>query len=335
MKILFTSYFFSPSIGGIETVSEALALEFVRAGHEVRLVTTTRNSDLISRPFEVIRAPGPVTLLKLTRWADVVFQNNISLELAWPLFVVRRPWIVAHQVWLNSVSGPGKWRFRLKNLLLRFACNASISRPIAEALPVPSVVIGNPYEAAIFKIRPEIARTRELVYLGRLVSDKGVDLLLQALAELRKWDMRPRLTIIGSGPEEDGLKAMADHLQIADQIEFTGSKKGEDLVRILNQHQIMVIPSRWAEPFGIVALEGIACGCALVASRLGGLPEAVGPCGIFFEAGNAKALADALLKALTVPHFREDLQREAQTHLEPFTPFNVAQRYLRLFEGTL
>src|ERR1700749_4757419 len=97
MKILLTTYIFSPKVGGIETVSALLATEFVRAGHEVKLVTKTEEKDGIERPFEVIRAPSPTELIELTRWCDIFFQNNISLEMAWPLLLVRRPWVVSSQ----------------------------------------------------------------------------------------------------------------------------------------------------------------------------------------------------------------------------------------------
>ena len=335
MKILFTSYVFSPSVGGIETVSALLATEFARAGHEVVLVTKTRKEDHLTRPFEVVRAPGISKMLELTRWCDIFFQNNISLEVAWPLLFVRRPWIIAHHTFLTHLEGAIPWRSTLKNFLLRFARNASISRPIAGVLPVTSSIVGNPYSAEIFKLMPEVARERDLVYLGRLVSDKGIDLLLDALAQLRQRGLRSRLTIIGSGPELSNLHEMADRLEVGSQIEFVGSKSGTELARTLNAHQIMVIPSQWPEPFGLVALEGIACGCAIVASQTGGLPEAIGPCGLMFEPGNCKALAEALETALTQPHFRENLQRDAQSHLAQFVPSDVAARYLRLFEESL
>ena len=168
-----------------------------------------------------------------------------------------------------------------------------------------------------------------------MVSDKGVDLLLDALAELRQRRLHPRLTLIGSGPELAALRKKAARLKIEAQVDFAGSKTGVELAQALNAHSILVVPSRWAEPFGIVALEGIACGCAIVASEIGGLPEAVGPCGLLFEVGNHIALADELQVALTQPQVRERLQREAQAHLTPCAPAEVARRYLRLFDRIL
>lgn len=336
MKILFTSYFFSPSLGGIETVSALLAPEFVRRGHEVVLVTKTREDDHISsRPYQVVRAPGPLELIRLTRWCDILFQSNISLELSWPLLFIHRPWVISHQTMLLHPVGHLSWRGRLKYFLFRYASHAAISHSIADSLPVSSIILGNPYSPETFKLIPGIPRDREILYLGRLVSDKGVDLMLEAVAELRRRGFIIRMTVIGSGPELANLQALARRLQISTQVEFTGPKKGVELARAIHAHQNMIVPSRWAEPFGVVVLEGIACGCAVIVSNTGGLPEAVGPCGVTFEPGNHLSLADAIQTALTQPGFRENLQRAAQSHLARFDPAVVAQGYLQLFERAL
>lgn len=332
MKIILTSYFFAPSIGGIETVSALLAAEFVRAGHEVKVVTRTPQDDGISRPFEVIRNPGLFEFIKLARWGDVFFQNNISLELAWPLLVVRRPWVIAHHTWLDHAKS---WKVHVKRALLRFASHATISQPITDSLAVSSTIMGDPYSSDIFHLWPGIKRDRELVYLGRLVSDKGIDLLVYALAELKNRGVTPGLTVIGFGPELAALREQVELLQLGDQIDFTGSKTGVELAQILNAHQVMIVPSLWAEPFGVVALEGIACGCVVVASQNGGLPEAIGPCGITFETGSYLALADAIQKMLSMPAKREKMQHQAAGHLAHFAPAEVAARYLRLFEKAL
>src|SRR5262249_59091238 len=84
MKILLSSHFFSPSVGGIEAVSEILAREFTQAGHEVRVITQTPANDDASFPFTIFRRPDPAQLWRLVCWCDVFFHNNISLQVAWP-----------------------------------------------------------------------------------------------------------------------------------------------------------------------------------------------------------------------------------------------------------
>lgn len=335
MKILLSSYVFSPSVGGIETVSALIGPEFLRAGHEVILVTATQEQDYLEWPFPVYRAPARAQLVRLFQWCDVFLQSNISLRFGWPLLFVRRPWIIVHQTWLEPPDGRWNFRSALKYFLLRYASNVSISAAIAKALPVPSTIIGNPYSNTIFKLTNKGPRDRELVYLGRLVSDKGVDFPIKALVKLRESGLTPRLTIIGSGPAEATLRQLAADLGVDAQVEFTGSKAGEELAGMLNRHQVLVVPSTLPEPFGIVALEGIACGCVAVASRAGGLPEAVGPCGITFERDNRAALTDALYTVLTQPDFREKLLQGAEQHLDQFKPAAVAARYLEVFDRAL
>jgi len=320
MKILLGSHHFFPSTGGIETVSNLLAREFGALGHEVRVVTQTPGNG--NFPFAVVRRPGPLELLRQVRWCDVFLQSNISLRTLWPLLFVRRPLFIAHHIWITNRHGSAGWPERLKRFALRFATSFAISDAIGQSLPVPSIRVCDPYDDKIFK-DTGTTRTRELIFVGRLVSDKGAALLLDAL---KLMSAKPRLTIVGDGPERAALEKQASQLQ--SQVEFAGPQHGEQLADSLRQHQILVVPSLWQEPFGIVALEGIACGCAVIGSAGGGLAEAIGPCGVTFPNGDARALADAITRLLDNPTERERLRQNAPAHLARFTPSRVAARYL-------
>lgn len=323
MRILLGSHHFYPSTGGIETASNLLAREFVALGHEVRVVTQTEGNGHF--PFAVIRRPGAVALLRQLRWCEVFLQNNISLRTLWPLLLVRRPLFIAHQTWITNPDGSVGWQHRLKHFVLRYATSLAISRAVAEELPGPSIQVGNPYDDKVFKDVPPEPRTTELIFVGRLVSDKGADLLLEAMALL---ESRPRLTIAGDGPERPSLEKLAADLRLQSQIEFVGSQTSEQLAKLLRQHRIVVVPSRWREPFGIVALEGIASGCVVVGSVEGGLADAIGPCGLTFPNGDAPALAKALSSILGDPAECDRLRQNAATHLAHFTPRHVAGLYL-------
>jgi glycosyltransferase involved in cell wall biosynthesis len=172
-----------------------------------------------------------------------------------------------------------------------------------------------------------VDRDRDLVFVGRLVSDKGADLLLEALARLAGDGLRPLLEIVGGGPEEAALRAQARQLGIEAQVEFLGIRTGAELVHLLNAHRILVVPSRYHEPFGIVALEGIACGCVVVGSEGGGLKEAIGPCGPTFPNGDVAALAARLAELLTEPGRLEDYRRQAARHLDAHTGARTANAY--------
>jgi glycosyltransferase involved in cell wall biosynthesis len=333
MKILISSHAFPPDIGGLETVARVLADTFTALGNEVRVVTQSLApaQDPAEFTYQVHRRPDAKTLWRQVLWCDILFQNNISLRSLWPALILRRPWVVAQQMWLTRVGGAEGWQDRLKKQLIRRGAATAISRAIARELPIPATLIGNPYEMELFRLLPEVPRARDLVFLARLVSDKGGDVLIAALAELKKEGLTPNLTIIGDGPEAGNLRRQAEELGVADQVNFAGKMKGEPLARALNAHEIMVVPSRLPEPFGVVALEGIACGCALIGSEEGGLPDAIGPCGILFPNGDAVALAHAIKRLLQDAGLRESLRAGAASHLAKHTPRGIAEAYLEVF----
>jgi glycosyltransferase involved in cell wall biosynthesis len=101
----------------------------------------------------------------------------------------------------------------------------------------------------------------------------------------------------------------------------------------------MVIPSLWEEPFGIVALEGIASCDTVISSNRGGLPEAVGDCGILLEP-TVKFLANAMIAVLQAKEKNISLPgqpstEQRTTHLEKHAPKQVAQRYLDVFRQVI
>ena len=331
MKILIYSPLFYPSVGGIETLVSTLAHEFVEQGHEVKLISLTPATDSKFFPFQVIRKPNPARFLALMRWCEVYFQPTISLKGVWPLLINPKPWVVSHNNWYTRPDGSLSWQDYLKQFCIKFATGISVSQAIANHVSKPSTVIPNPYREDLFYEKPEIPRNKELVFLGRLVSDKGVDLLLDALANLKDLGLTPKLTIIGTGAEESSLRQQAKQLKIAEQVDFVGVKIDKELVELLNAHKIMVVPSRWQEPFGIVALEGIACGCVVVGSEQGGLKDAIGACGLTFPNDDVKALTQILFDLLRknkLSNYRE----KAECHLSRHKKASVAKAYLEVFQ---
>jgi glycogen(starch) synthase len=333
MRILLCSHWFFPSVGGVETISKILAEEFVRSGTSVTVVTNTPGPEM-DVPYSVVRRPSRKALRLLAQESDVIFQNLISLRTLVSLIFSRKPIVVTHQSWMRRTDGKRGLENYAKLLAVRVCHNVSISKAIAASLPVSSMVIGNPFEAQAFAGLLDTPRDKDIVFLGRLVSDKGCDLLLRALAVLKGKNLFPSLTVIGDGPEMATLRALTVELELSEQVEFLGALQ-EGRGEIVARHHIMAIPSVWAEPFGVVALEGVASGCAIVASSQGGLPDAGGPCGLYFPNGDVMALAEALEKVLTDAALREELVAKGPGHLKEFQPAVIAGRYLDLFRGLL
>jgi glycosyltransferase involved in cell wall biosynthesis len=333
MRILISSHFYAPSIGGIETVTALLAEEWIAAGHDVRIITQTSDRSATQvHPCAVIRNPSLAKLFRQLAWCDLYFQNNISLKTLWPALLLRKPTVITHQTWFpRGYAGFAK----------RLACRL-VARTVAISNAVRSdtggtIVIPNPYQMDIFNEDPKAPRDGDLLFVGRLVSDKGTDLLIDALGVLARRGLHPRLSIVGDGPELKRLQALGEQHGLKHQIGFLGKKGGSELAILLRRHRILIVPSRWEEPFGIVALEGIACGCAVIGSDRGGLPEAIGPCGLLFPNGNAEILAgqlerllnsEAELAKVTAPSLRKP-------HLERHTPEQISSEYLNLFTALL
>jgi len=332
VRILIYSPAFYPSVGGIETLVDILAREFVRQDHAVKLVTQVPGDDSARTfPFQIIRRPGPRELLSLTRWCDVFFQPQMSLKGLWPLLIAPKPWVVAHNAWYERADGGLGWQDYLKHFCSRFATGISVSAAVAAHVKTPSKVVPNTYREDVFRLMPEVPRAKELIFLGRLVSAKGVDLLLDSLAELQQQGVTAGLTVIGDGPEEEALRDQTKRLGLEAQVVFAGAKFDEDLARMLNAHRILVAPSRWQEPFGIVALEGIACGCVVIGSEGGGLPDAIGSCGITFPNGDVAALTRALARMLSRADELDEYRKHAESHLARHSTEKIAGEYLEVF----
>ncbi|KPF47828.1 hypothetical protein IP87_00310 [beta proteobacterium AAP121] len=333
MNILMCSVPFRPSVGGIETVTELLARGFHEAGHRLTVVTqSAAGAAADNLPYAVLRRPGARALWRAVQGSDVVLHNNISLRLAWPLLALRRPWVVAHHTWLPR-EGPAARAAGWKRLALRHARNVAVSEALAADLGLPCEVLPNPYDSALFRRVPGTARTKDIVCVGRLVSDKGFAVMLHALALMHAHGHRHTLTIVGEGPEGAALQGLVSVLGLQGLVQFTGALKGQALVQTLHQHRVAVVPSVWEEPFGLVALEAQACGCVPVVAASGGLPQAAGPAGVVFAKGDPLALAARLVPVLrsAPPEGIADDPR-VRRHLQRHQPAAVAQAYLQLLE---
>ncbi len=330
MKILLFSPSFYPNIGGLENISLMLARGLQAQQHEIRVIAFTELAENLemAESFTIIRSPGPIELLRNVRWADIFLQNGLSLKGLWPLLIYRKKWVVIHQFTYFNIDGSIDRLEQIKRLASRAANNISCSHYVNNTLPKPGTVIYNCYDDQIFKISDTIEKRKELLFVGRLVSDKGCDTLLKALYILKTTEnIAARLTIIGKGPEKDPLMELAKDYGLRDEVSFLGPLQGQELAEEMNQHQIIVIPSKWKEPFGIVALEGMACGCLPIVSRHGGLVEATGGLGLSFENGDADSLAQKLKEALkNLSALLPDVEK-IQDHLSAFAQDTIVKKY--------
>lgn len=149
---------------------------------------------------------------------------------------------------------------------------------------------------------------------GRLVTGKGHDLFLQAAAQLaRAAESTPlRFLVIGDGPQRAALQAQAETLGIADRVLFTGFRS--DLPQVMAALDIFVLASPEPEVMPLVLMEAMAAARAVVAARVGGVPEIVedGANGLLVPPGDADALAQALRRLTCDSPLRAHLTVAAQ-----------------------
>lgn len=138
---------------------------------------------------------------------------------------------------------------------------------------------------------PRYQSENRVVFVGRLSPEKGVDVLLRAMKEVRGLEC----AIVGDGPERDRLERLAEELDLSN-VTFLGALYGSELDREIARAKAVVIPSRSYETFGLTALEAYAFGKPVIASRVGALPEVVreGETGLLFTSTEPKELAEKL-----------------------------------------
>ena len=186
-----------------------------------------------------------------------------------------------------------------------------------------------PHPKLLARFRRVLAQENEriVLYVGRLDSEKGVDVLLRAFAGLLRSGQNAKLVLAGKGELRAKLEKLTADLGVQRRVVFAGYAVGEVLSYIYHSADVLAVPSLY-EPFGIVALEGMICGLPVVASATGGLTEIIqdGRSGRLVPPGDVSALSSALEQSLSDPAVRARLARTGQKRVrELYTWRRVAQ----------
>ena len=150
----------------------------------------------------------------------------------------------------------------------------------------------------------------KIICVAYLIPEKGVEYLVRAFAQMR--DRTSRLTIVGDGPQASMLRELADRSNVGDRVSFLGLR--DDVEDLIDQSDIFVHPAIWAEAFGFTIAEAMASERAVIASRVGGIPELIehGRSGILVEPGDVSALTAALDRLSEDASFRLELGQNAR-----------------------
>jgi glycosyltransferase involved in cell wall biosynthesis len=141
--------------------------------------------------------------------------------------------------------------------------------------------------------RPDLESEPMVGFAGRLVKKKGVDVLIRAMSILLRREPSARLVIVGDGPERPRLEGLVVSLKIGHAVHFTGHLAKDAMETALARVWVQVVPSKWEEPFGLVAAEAMMRGTACITTDSGGLGELVtkANAGSLVPPGDPEALA--------------------------------------------
>jgi glycosyltransferase involved in cell wall biosynthesis len=169
---------------------------------------------------------------------------------------------------------------------------------------------------------PPMAKT--VLFVGRLCGRKGLGILLTALNLLRQ--PRISLRVIGTGPSQFQMEELAVRLGLSKQVDFVGNVSEVQLVSYYQSSSVVCLPS-FQEGFGIVAIEAQACGTPVVATRAGGLSEAVADQRLLVRPGRPEELSEALAEALDDHLSTFEYRRRCRKFVEEkFAPNRIAQK---------
>lgn len=292
-------------------VSSQLHRELLAAGTEVVHVQCVSNNGLYALwAARRLGLPLVVSLQgELTMDASGIYQRNRYLRWTWRQLLIHADVVTA--------------------------CSADSLREAQEAFSRPfgtrARVVHNGICLADFEgVTPEVRPRPYVLGLGRLVRQKGMDLLLRAFVGIEPGH---DLVIAGEGPERTTLQELVVELGLSDRVHFLGGVDHDRALRLFAGADVFVLPSRH-EPQGIVVLEAMASGTPVLAARVGGVPEVVtdGQTGLLFRGSDPADLHQGLQRLLQSSELRLQLAREGKQRAQAFSWSHIADQYEQCYQ---
>jgi glycosyltransferase involved in cell wall biosynthesis len=374
MRILVINSEYPPIGGGAGNASGNISRGLVSLGHEVNVLTAhykdlpsleIHEGVTVHRIFALRRRPdrsgaleqlvfivsASIKSLKLIRQyhADVTlaFFGMPSGAVAWLLKVIYKiPYVISLRG--GDVPGFRPYDFKTFHKLIgpflrviwhkasAVIANSKGLRDLALAFDsrieipiIPNGVDGTHYTADERSWSPP-----QLLSAGRIVYQKGLDLGLRALAQLKDLDWRWR--IAGDGPQMDTLKALAQELAISERVTFPGWRSREELVKDFHQANLFLFPSRH-EGMPNAVLEAMASGLPVVATKIAGSEELVvnGESGLLVNPEDVDSLRDDLRRLIVDEAMRRQMGQASRQRVErEYSWEMVARKYSEILEKT-
>ena len=327
-------------------------------------------------PFQIVRQPPLGQLWRLIRAADVLHLSGPSLTPLLFAYLARRPVVVEHhgfqtvcpngQLFMESLDEPCPGHFMAHHHTTCLRCNvrwgalSSASHWLltfvrrflcsyASSNVVPTQWLGGqlglPRTACLAHGLETIAPVPQhpragqpiLAFQGRLVSTKGVAVLLEATRVLKEERDRPvKLLIIGDGPEREPLERLMRQKGLSNEVRFVGSVPAPQLEQMLSSVWGIVVPSVAGEVFGLVVAENMFRAIPVIASDLGPFVEILGNTGVVFRNQDPVDLADQIVKLLDDSAGATQLGRRARERaVDYYTRSRMIEAHARLYRSVV
>jgi glycosyltransferase involved in cell wall biosynthesis len=348
-----------PDVGGIESIARQMAPSLAGLGHRVCVVASHGKAEQPDRtevdgipvcrfPFwqasvqqdlrRMLHIRKEIIALKQSFQPDVIHVNFSGYTAYFQLTTATpaAPTLVAlYSNLAGSRSGPTSLLHRLLRsadwVVAASDDTLNAARRLVPAIGDRSSVIYAGVDSRPKTPRPPELQPPHLLCLGRLAEEKGIDVALRAFAIIRRDQPEASLTVAGDGPARPKLEQLAASLGIAGAVRFAGFVSDEQKAALFEAASLFLLPSRCAEAFPLVALEAAQWARPVVATRLGGMPEAVlhDRTGLLVDAEDPAALAGAIRKLLANPEQARLMGlRGRERVLESFS----LEGYIRQFE---
>ena len=344
VRLLYWTEFFWPTIGGVETYATQFIPALRDRGYEIAVITvhqydypeeeTVDGTPVYRLPFhEVLRGRDPEAFVKLRRQVeairndfapDLIHANLYGPSIALHLETNRRspvPTVIAIHTDFSESGGMGNIvRRSLDQAAWVTAVSKALLGDIRSMFPQikdKSSCIYNGLVTENIEPRPLSADPPRVLCIGRLIREKGFDVALDAFARVRDGFPNAKLTIAGEGLERPALERQAEALGLGESVAFAGWVEPDAVYELVSQSTVMLVPSRWREPFGIVAIEAALMARPVIAARTGGLAEVVidAKTGFLVDKEDPQALADRLKEILSQPELAARLGQNARADM--------------------
>lgn len=362
MKILLKGMYFHPEVGGMETHMLNLARYFLKDDNKTEVVTsnslgnsdfeTYQDIDIYRTKFFgksylgwILTAMFSIPLfLKRASKTDIIHGHDIGAILPCTLakILYKKPVVITlHSSHFLKVTKRVLFRLYFKWGLSRadfiFAASEEIRNVAKDIVPSKEITaLVNPVDTELFspKKKPEFTTDDDkyiLVCPRRLVEKNGVHVLIEAMPKIISKH-KVELYICGDGPLRDEIEERIEELGIGSQINLLGTVPNEKMPNILVSADLVIMPSLM-EATSIAALESMATGKPIAASRVGGLPEIIDEeTGYFMEPNNPKSISKTVNIALEDPNLLKQKGKKARQKVKNnWSAKNLAKRHLNLY----